>query len=590
MIFLLIMSIKKSRSKNKEIARLFYEIVSFLKMEAEHSFRASAYERAGIVLEALDEEVSLIYKRGGEKALKEISAIGEGLAKKIIEYLETGKINYHQQLKEKTPIDLETLSRVEGLGPKRIKFLHRKLGIIDLKSLEKAAKDNKIAPLLGFGPKSQKNILEAIAFVKKSRGRFLLGEILESAEEIKRELEKLKEVKKISIAGSIRRKKETIGDVDFLVVTKNPQKVMDFFVSLPGVVKIWAKGATKASVRMDDDFDADLRIVPAKSYGSALQYFTGSKEHNIETRKIAIDKGLKLSEYGLFKGRKMIAGADEKNVYHFLGMDWPAPEIRENRGEIDACLTDSLPCLIELKDIKGDLHCHSVWDGGVNTILEMAKMAKSLGYEYLGISDHTKFLKIEDGLNEQQLAEQRKEIDKLNHEFKASGSKFHLLQGAELNILNDGSLDIKDSALAKLDYAIAGIHSNMKMPKDQMTTRIIRAMKNPFVKIISHPTGRLLGRRDEYEIDFNKVLQAAKEFKVVLEINASPFRLDLDDKKIKMAKEQGVKMIINSDAHHQNQLESMRFGVYQARRGWAEKKDIINTKSLKNLLTFLNKL
>lgn len=407
-------------------------------------------------------------------------------------------------------------------------------------------------------------------------------------EEIKEQLGALKGIEKICLAGSIRRKKETIGDVDFLVVAKNPGKIMDFFVSMPDVAKIWSKGASKSSVRLEYGFDVDLRIIPARSYGSALQYFTGSKEHNIETRKVAIDKGLKLSEYGLFKGKKMIAGKSEEDIYKSLDMSFPPPEIRENRGEIKAGLAGLLPCLVELEDIKGDLHSHSSWGGGADTILAMAARAQELGYEYLGIADHTKFLKIENGLDEKQLGKQRKEIDELNQTFAGRQGEFRILQGAELNILNDGLLDIKDSALSKLDYAIAGVHSNMKMPKDQMTARIIRAMRNPFVKIISHPTGRLLGRREEYEIDFSKILRAAKELKVILEINASPSRLDLDDRKIKMAKERGVKMIINSDAHAREQLSAMRFGVYQARRGWAEKKDVINAQSLKDLLAFLS--
>ncbi|GAH46206.1 unnamed protein product, partial [marine sediment metagenome] len=287
-----------------------------------------------------------------------------------------------------------------------------------------------------------------------------MGEIMPVVREIEEKLRKLKEVKEISVAGSVRRRKETIGDVDFLVVTKNPKKVMEYFVSLPGIVKIWGKGSTKSSIKLRQGFDVDLRVVPAESFGSALQYFTGSKEHNIETRKIAMDLGLKLNEYGVFKGKKPIAGKTEREVYKVLGMEWMAPELRENRGEIEAALEKKLPKLIGYNDIKGDLHCHSEWDGGVNSILEMAEESQKMGYEYLGISDHTKFLRIEHGLNEKQLAEQRKEIDKLNDKFQAARVKFKILQGAETNILSDGSIDIKDEALKKLDYALAGIHSN----------------------------------------------------------------------------------------------------------------------------------
>jgi len=571
--------------KNRQLSQIFYEIASFLEMEG-IPFKPYAYERVGLVLETLEKDVSQIYKEGGIKALEKIPGVGENIAKKIEEYLNTGKIRYYEDLKKQTPVNMEELTRVEGLGPRRVKVLYQKLGIRNLNDLEMAAKKGKIALLFGFGGKTEKNILEGIAFLKKSKGRFLLGEILPAVKEIESRLKTLKQVEVLSVAGSVRRRKETIGDIDFLIVTKSPQKVMDFFVAMPEVIKIWGKGSTKASVRFSQGFDVDLRAVPKKSYGSALQYFTGSKEHNIKSRIVAINKGLKLNEYGVFSGKKMVAGETEEGIYKILGMDWIPSEIRENQGEIELALMHKLPKLIQEKDIKGDLHCHSNWDGGTNSILEMAKTAQDLGYEYIGISDHTKFLKIEHGLDEKALILQRKEIDKLNVKFQASNSKFRILQGAETNILNDGSIDIKNEALKKLDYAIAGIHSNFKMPKSQMTQRIISAMKNPNIDIISHPTGRILKRRDEYQIDFGKILRAAKEFGTILEINSFPERLDLDDKNVKLAKEAGVKMIINTDSHHKNQLDFMEFGVSQARRGWAEKKDIVNTQSLEKLLKF----
>ena len=396
-------------------------------------------------------------------------------------------------------------------------------------------------------------------------------------------LNKLKEVEKISIAGSVRRVKETIGDVDILVVSKNPSKVMDFFVSMPEVVKVWSKGSTRSSVRTKSKFDMDLRVVPSKSYGSALQYFTGSKEHNIATRRLAISKGLKLNEYGVFKGRRMIAGKNEKEVYKAIGLDLIAPEMRENQGEIELAREKKLPKIIGYNDVKGDLHCHSNWDGGINSIEKIAQAAQEMGYEYIGIADHTKFLRIEHGLNEKQLTKQRKEIDKLNKKFN---SKIRILQGCEANIMNDGSIDIKDEALAKLDFVIAGVHSSMKMDRDKMTQRIITAMKNPNVDIISHPTGRILKQRDEYQIDFDKILKAAKETNTILEINSAPGRLDLKDINIRKAKRIGVKMIINTDAHRIEQLELIKFGIAQARRGWAEKKDIINTQPLSKLLKY----
>ena len=571
--------------KNQELAKIFYEIANYLEMEGV-AFKPYAYQKAAITLEILEEDVEEIYKKGGIKSLKEIPGVGESIALKIEEYLKTGKIKYYEEFKKKIPVNLEEIIAVEGMGPKKAKVLYQKLGIRNLKDLEKAAKSHKIAPLFSFGEKTEKNILEGIAFLERSKGRFLLGEILPKVKEVYQGLKTLKEVEKIDPAGSVRRMKETIGDVDFLVISKNPQKVMDFFVSLPGIVKIWGKGTTKSSVRTREGFDMDIRVVPARSYGSALQYFTGSKEHNIATRKIAMDRGLKLSEYGLFRGLKMIAGKTEEEVYKALGMDWIPPELRENQGEIEAALKRRLPKLVELKDIKGDLHTHSNWDGGKNTIEEMTKRAQEMGYQYLGISDHTKFLRIEHGLNEKQLTQQRKEIESLNSKFKNREINFRILQGAETNILNDGSIDIKDEALKKFDFVIAGIHSNFKMPKEKMTERIIKAMKNPNVDIISHPTGRILKRRDEYQIDFDKILRVAKETGTILEINSFPERLDLNAENIRQAKEAGVKMVINTDSHHKDQLRFIEFGIAQARRGWAERDDIINVHPLEKLLKF----
>ena len=588
--------------KNQEIAKIFYEIADYLEMEGV-AFKPYAYQKAAITLETLEEDVEEIYKKGGIKALEEIPGVGESIALKIEEYLKTGRIKGYEKLKKKTPINLEEIIAVEGMGPKKAKVLYQKLGIRNLKDLEKTARAHKIASLFGFGEKTEKNILEGIAFLKRSKGRFLLGEILPKVKEVYEKFKSLKEVEKIDPAGSVRRMKETIGDVDFLVISKNPEKVMDFFVSLPGVIKIWGKGTTKASIRMKEGFDMDIRVVPDRSYGSALQYFTGSKEHNIATRKIAIDRGFKLSEYGLFRGSKMIAGADEKEIYQKLGMEWIPPEMRENQGEIEAASERKLPKIIGYKDIKGDLHCHSKWDGGANSIEEIAEAAMKMDYQYIGIADHTKFLRIEHGLDEKKLELQKKEIEKLNSKFRIRpqpisnglgrpaliqgrwrNSKFRILQGCEANILSDGLIDIKDEALKKLDFVIAGIHSNFKMEKSKMTERIIRAMKNPNVDIISHPTGRILKRRDEYQIDFDKILRAAKETGTILEINSFPERLDLNAENIRRAKEAGVKMVINTDSHHKDQLRFIEFGIAQARRGWAEKEDIINTQPLEKLL------
>jgi DNA polymerase (family 10) len=572
--------------KNQEIAKIFFNVSSFLESENDNSFRPYVYNRAAMALESLKEDVEEIYLDGGVKALEKIPGIGKSLALKIEEYLKTGEIKYYEYLKKKLPVDFGEIIAIEGMGPRKAKMLYSKLNIKSVKDLEKAAKAHKIAPIFGFGEKTEKNILQGIEFLKVDKGRFLLGFIMPAVEEIVGKLARLKEVKDISIAGSARRMKETIGDVDILVASDNPEKVMDYFSSLKGIEKIWSKGSTKSSIRLEQGFDVDLRIVKEKSFGSALQYFTGSKEHNIATRKIAIGRGLKLSEYGVFKGDKMIAGRTEKEVYNAIGLSYIPPEMRENEGEIKLALEKKLPNIIGYNDIKGDLHCHSSWDGGENSIKDMAKAAMDLGYEYIGISDHTKFLRIENGLDEKQIISQKKEIDGLNSKFKTQKSKFRILHGCEANILNNGSVDIKDEVLEKLDYVIAGVHSSMKMEKNEMTDRIIKAIKNPNIDIISHPTGRLIQKRDEYQIDFEAILKAAKDNKKILEINSYPERLDLKDIYIRMAKRVGVKMAINTDSHEKSQFSLIKFGIGQARRGWAEKKDIINTYPADKLISF----
>jgi len=589
--------------KNDEIAKILYEIASYLEMR-EVSFKPYAYKRAALALDDLEFDINDVYRLGGVEALQKIPGIGKSIAQKIEEYLKTGKIGYYDKLKRALPAHVKELTAVEGIGPKTVRTLYEELGVLTLGDLEKAARLGKIKKLSNFGEKSEKNILESIAFLEKNKGRFLLSDITLGLSEIESALKTLKETDKIDIAGSIRRKKETIGDADILVSVCGQKgtpsfqqaagNIMDFFVSLPGVVKVQGKGKTKTSVKMKQGFNVDLRVVATESYGAALQYFTGSKEHNILIRKIAISKGLKLNEYGLFRGKERISGRKEKEIYQALGMAYIEPELRENRGEIKASINQAqgkgkgLPNLIGYTDIKGDLHCHSSWDGGKNTIEDMARLAIKMGYSYLGISDHTKFLRIERGLNEKQLALQKKEIQELNNKFHASGLGFRVLHGAETNILKDGSIDIDNESLRELDYAIAGIHSSFKMSQKEMSKRMICAMKNPNIKIISHPTGRILKKRDEHQVDFGKILRAARQFNVALEINSCPERLDLNDLNIRRAKEAGVKMTINSDAHHRSQLKNMRFGISQARRGWAEKKDIINTKSLNKLLRYFS--
>jgi DNA polymerase (family 10) len=583
--------------KNQEIAKILYEIAEYLEMEGV-AFKPQAYRKAGLGLETLDRDVEDLYKEEGFKGLKKIPGVGESIAQKIEEYLKTGKIKYYEDFKKKIPASVEALTAVEGVGPRKVKIIYEELGIKNLDELEKAAEEGKIRKLPGFGEKTEKNILEGIAFLKREKGRFLLGEILPTAKEVFAKLEKSKEVEELSMAGSVRRMKDTIGDLDFLAISENPEKVMDLFVSLPGVVRVWGKGATKTSVRMSQGFDMDIRVIPKKSYGSALQYFTGSKEHNIHLRKIAIEKGLKLNEYGVFKGQKMVAGEDEEEVYKVLGLNWMAPELRENTGEIEAAIHEAqgkpngLPKLIGYKDVKGDLHYHSRWQESDGTPIEEAvQAARDFGYKYIGISEHTKTLKIEHGLDEKQLLHHISEIEKINSRLSQGShrkAKFRVLSGCEANIMQDGSIDIDDKVLAKLDYVIAGVHSHFKMPMEKMTERIIKAMENPHVDIISHPTGRLIKKREEYQIDVEKILEAARETKTALEINSYPERLDLKDVYIKRAREEGVKMAINTDSHNPSQLHYIEYGISQARRGWAEKEDIINCWPVEKLLKFFN--
>ena len=574
--------------KNQELAKIFFNMADYLEIDGV-SFKPFAYRKVALFLDGMKEDVGEIYRNKGDKGLQEIPGVGQGIALAIEEYLKTGKVKSFEELKKKLPLKVDELLKVEGLGPKKVKVLYQQLGVKNLKDLAKAVKAHKIAPLFGFGEKTEKNILQGLEFLKQSKGRFLLGDITPTVKMLREILGARKEVKKVSYAGSVRRQKETIGDIDILVASDNPKKTADFFVSLPEVEKIWAQGSTKCSVRFKDGFDVDLRMVAKKSFGSALQYFTGSKEHNIATRKIAIEKGLKLSEYGVFRATQgapqQIAGATEEDVYRAIGLPYIEPELREDDGEIQAALRQAqgkplgLPKLIKLGDIKGDLHCHTVASDGENSIEEMVKTAMDMGYEYVGISDHTKSLGIADGQNEKQILAQHKAIEKLKLKLK-----FRILHGCEVNILNNGLLDIKDEVLEKLDYVIASVHSSMKMGKKEMTERIVKALENPNVDIFAHPTGRLIGKRDEYQMDFDKILEVAKKTGTILEINSSPKRLDMNGFNVRRAKAKGVKMIINTDSHQKGQLGLMEYGVGQARRGWAEKEDIINTLSVEKLL------
>lgn len=569
---------------NRELAHIFREIGEYLQME-DDPFRPRAYEKAADVIDAMQKEVADLYKEGGRKALDNIPGVGESIANKIEELLKTGKLKYYQQLKKRIPVDLEALTSIEGLGPKQVKKLYKKLKIKNLNDLEKAAKAGKIATLEGFGKKSEANILKGIEFVKRSGGRHLLGRVLPIAKMLVERIGALRDVQKIDIAGSLRRRKETIGDIDILVVASNPEKIMNFFTSMPEVIRVYAKGKTKSMIRIKPGLDVDLRIIADKSYGAALNYFTGSKEHNIALRKIAIDKGYKLNEYGLFKGKKLIAGRTEEELYKQLGMDYIEPELREMTGEIEAAKNNTLPTLIKYGELKGDLQVQTNWTDGADSIEAMAKAAIDAGLSYIAITDHSKRLAMTGGLNEKDLQKQGREIDKLNK--KLAKYKFKILKGVECDILKDGRLDLSDKALSKLEVVGASVHSHFNLSRHEQTKRIIRAIENPHVDILFHPTTRLINKRKAIDFDIDAVIKAAKKNKVVLEIDAFPDRLDLKDEYIRKCVKAGVKLSIDSDAHSVDHFSVLEYGIAQARRGWAEKKDIINAWPLSKMLSFL---
>ena len=569
---------------NDEVAKILYEISKYLEMD-DVPFKPRAYEKAARSIEALEGSVADIYKKEGLKGLDKIPAVGKNISEKIEELVKTGHLKYYEKLKKKMPVDIGELTAIEGVGVKMIMKLYRRLGIKDLKDLEKAAKTGKVRDLEDFGKKTEENILQGIEFLRKSGGRFILGFIMPQIREIEQRIKNLKEVKQAVASGSIRRMKETIGDGDILVTVSNPKaakKVSEFFINMPEVIHVYSHGSTKSSIKLKNNMDFDLRVVPEKSFGSALQYFTGSKAHNIALRKIAMKKGLKLNEYGIFKGKKQIAGKTEEEVYKVLGLKWLEPEIRQNTGELE---TKNLPKLIQYNDLKGDLQIQTTWTDGSNSIEDYVKKAMRIGLEYIAITDHTRTLTIAAGLDEKKLAHQGQEIDKLNKKYK----KFKILKSAEVNILKDGKLDIKNETLKKLDVVGIGIHSGFKMSKKDMTERIIKAMKNPYADILFHPTGRVINRRPPYEVDIERIIKAAKETNIILEINAYPDRLDLKDKHIRMAVEAGVKMSINSDSHSIASLRYLEFGIAQARRGWATKNDIVNTRLPEQFLRLLKK-
>ncbi|MBU4536298.1 MAG: DNA polymerase/3'-5' exonuclease PolX [Euryarchaeota archaeon] len=564
---------------NEKVAKILNSIADYLEMEDDF-FRVKAYRQAAHTVEVLTTDIETIHQEG--KLIK-LPGIGQHIAGKIEEIIEKGTADFYEKLKEKYPVNFEELRGVEGLGPKTIKLLYQELGIKNLDDLEREAKRHHIRRLKGMGDKKEKALLENIVFARKFRSRNLLGEVMPLAEKIKKRIEALPQSRKVEIVGSIRRRKETVGDIDVLVTTPQPQDIMDYFVSMDLVGEIIVQGPSKSTVRLKDGIECDIRVFDEEVFGAALMYFTGSKEMNVEMRKISISRGMKLSEYGLFKKEKRVAGKKEEDIFHALEMDYIPPELRENRGEVEAAQKGELPLLLKVEDIKGDLHLHSNWSDGKNTLEEMVLGAIFKGYEYVAITEHTGSLKIANGLGEEKLMQQAREIDRLNDELE----NITILKGAEVNIDLDGRLDIRDEVLQEMDVVVAAVHSGLNQGYFDLTRRIVTAMENENVDILAHPTGRKLQKRKESEVNLNQIFDVAQETGTLLEVNSNPVRLDLRDMNVKRALEHGCKLVVNTDAHSQNQLNNIQLGVGTARRGWAQKKDVVNTLPLKGFLKAL---
>jgi len=568
--------------KNKLVADIFYRIADLLDVNGETFFKTRAYRKAAQTIETLDENIEIVSK---EKRLQLIPGIGESLAKKIKEIVETDRLEYYEKLKKETPEGVIDLLEILGLGPKKVSALYRNLSISNISDLKEACSKGKLRNLEGFGEITEKNILRGITLREKTSGRVLLNVAYEYGNNYLEYLRKCKKIEKISIAGSLRRMRETIGDLDILASSDAPDEVMDYFVKYHDVQRVLLKGSTKTSVLLNDDLQVDLRVVEERNFGAALQYFTGSKEHNVKMRSIAIKKGMKLNEYGLFdkKTGGYIVGRTEKDIYNKLDLGYVEPELRENRGEIETALKGELPDIVKYGDIKGDLHVHSRWSDGADSIEDIVAKAQILGYEYVGITDHSQSLKIARGLTEERIDKKIKEIDNLNKKL----SDFRILCGTECDIKSDGSLDYGDRILKKFDFVGIGIHTSFKMSKKEATERIIKGMENRHVDFLAHPTCRIIGRREPFELDMGKIFDAAVGTDTYLEINSFPDRLDLNDANAKFAKEHGVKFVIGTDSHNVNNLPFMQFGIATARRGWLNKNDILNTNSLKNLVKII---
>lgn len=569
---------------NTDISRIFNQVADLLEISEANPFRVRAYRNAARTVDDQPQSMKTMIEEGED--LSKLSGIGEDLADKIAEIVETGTLKMLEDLESELPGELPELMKVAQLGPKRVAALHKELGIDTLDDLSEAAKKKKVRELEGFGKKTEEKILQELERQEQSEARTLFPEAEQRVGPLVEYLEGIEGVKQVAVAGSYRRRKETVGDLDILVTCKHDSPVMDRFADYEDVDEVLAKGKTKSTVILRGGLQVDLRVVPQVSYGAALYYFTGSKEHNIAVRKIAIDKGFKMNEYGVFKGEEeRIAGDDEKKVFETVGLPFIEPELRENRGEVEAGRENKLPRLIEQEEIRGDLHAHTNATDGRAPLKDMVEAAVSLGYSYLAITDHSQAVAMARGFDRKRLEQQIDEIDKLNDEY----ANFRILKGIEVDILKDGSLDLPDAVLEKLDLTVCSVHYELNLSAEKQTERIIRAMDNPNFNILGHPTDRLINERDPYRIDMDKIMDAALQRGCYMELNAHPDRLDLNDHHCRMARDKGVKVSIATDAHSTQGLKNMKYGINQARRGWLGPDDVINTRRVADLLKLLKR-
>jgi DNA polymerase (family 10) len=561
--------------ENHEVAAVFEEIANLLKIvqdDPKWAFKAAAYDRAQRVLEGLSESLADI-ARDPQRKLTDIPGIGTDLAKKISELVETGKCAYHQEQRAKVPAGLLDLLQLQTVGPQKVRLFYKEAGIKSIEDLEAAANAGRLRTLPGMSVKSEQNILKALEVYRRAAGRFRLDTAYETAQQLTRYLKDFAGVEEVTPSGSFRRGRETVGDLDLLVTGSDHAGIADHFAGFPGIAQLLAKGEDKVSVRLQNDLQVDVRLLEREAYGAALQYFTGSKEHNVALRERARKRGWKLSEYGLFQGDAVLARRTEEEVYAQLDLAWIPPELRENWGEIEAAANGGLPQLVELGDIKGDLQMHTTASDGKASVEEMAQAALALGYQYILITDHSKAVTIANGLNEQRALENIQRIKAARQKVKG----IEIWAGTEVDILGDGSLDYPDEILKQFDIVLASVHSRLNMPAPEMTARLLKAFANPYLKILGHPTGRQLLKRDPFTFDLERVFAAARERGIILELNANPERLDLCDHHLKLARDRGMKVIISTDAHSPSHFQFMRYGVVTARRGWLRKEDVLNT-------------